>query len=149
MFSIWKAVASRGRDEMTMWRSSLSTPCTQSMVVWALIAGSTVKTWSHLFLTKRTSFARRPASAAATGDDSRPTVETVSKSTAYGMAQSPYGMSVYVARVYLGREARLAQLLGSVPRCRRAIVIAWRHPLHHDLLIETAGTRNKCLVILT
>jgi len=47
------------------------------MVVFALLAGSTEKTWSNLFFKKRASLARRPASAAATGDDSRPTVETV------------------------------------------------------------------------
>jgi hypothetical protein len=47
----------------------------------ALAAGSTVKTWSYLFLKKRASCARRPASAVATGDDSRPTVETLTKST--------------------------------------------------------------------
>jgi len=50
MFSTWKAVASRGRDEMTMSRSSLRIWCTRSMVAWALLAGSTVKTWSYLFL---------------------------------------------------------------------------------------------------
>src|SRR5215467_6580151 len=97
MFSIWKAVASRGRDEMTMSRSSLRIRCTQSMVVVALPAGSTVKTWPHLFLTKRASFARRPASAAATGDDSRPAVETLLKSTVQGTTHSRtrHGMSVY------------------------------------------------------
>ncbi|RDI68038.1 hypothetical protein DFR76_102439 [Nocardia pseudobrasiliensis] len=52
------------------------------MVDFALLAGSTVKTWSYLFLKYRASFARRPASASATGEDSRPTVDTVSKSTA-------------------------------------------------------------------
>jgi hypothetical protein len=46
MFSIWKAEASRGRDEMTISRSSLRIRCTQSIVVLALLAGSTVKTWS-------------------------------------------------------------------------------------------------------
>src|SRR5215472_7722829 len=97
MFSIWKAVASRGRDEMTMSRSCLRIRCTQSMVVVALPAGSTVKTWPHLFLTKRASFARRPASAAATGDDSRPAVETLLKSTVQGTTHSRtrHGMSVY------------------------------------------------------
>ena len=83
---------------MTMSRSSLRIRCAQSMVVVALPAGSTVKTWSYLFLTKRASFARRPASAAATGDDSSPTVETVVKSTVQGMTHSRtrHGMSVYV-----------------------------------------------------
>jgi hypothetical protein len=50
MFSTWKAVASRGRDEMTISRSSLRIRCTQSMVVLALLAGSTVKTWFVLVL---------------------------------------------------------------------------------------------------
>jgi hypothetical protein len=50
-------------------------------VVLALLAGSTVKSWSYLFL-EAASFVRRPASATASGDDSRPLVETVSKSTA-------------------------------------------------------------------
>src|SRR5215470_4203092 len=100
MFSIWKIVASRGRDEMTMPRSSLRIWRTQSMAVLALLAGSTVKTWSNLFLKKRASFARRPASAAATGDDSRPTVETVLKSTVYGMTHSRtrQRMPVYASR---------------------------------------------------
>jgi hypothetical protein len=56
-------------------------PLTQSMAARASLAGSTVKTWSYLFLKYRASFARRPASASATGDDSSPTVDTVSKST--------------------------------------------------------------------
>jgi hypothetical protein len=45
-----RPVTSRGRDEMTMPRSSLRIRCTQSMVVLALPAGSTVKTWPYLFL---------------------------------------------------------------------------------------------------
>src|SRR5512140_1310921 len=61
---------------------------TRSTAFFALAAGSTVNTWSYLFLKYRASFARRPASAAATGDDSRPTVETVLKSTVYGMLHS-------------------------------------------------------------
>jgi len=50
MPSIWNAVASRRREEMTMSRSSLRIRCTQSMVVLALLAGSTVKAWPYLFL---------------------------------------------------------------------------------------------------
>ena len=50
MCSTWKAVASSGREEMTMSRSSLRIRYTQSMLVLALLAGSTVKTWSYLFL---------------------------------------------------------------------------------------------------
>src|SRR5947209_16943648 len=92
MFSTWKLAASSGRDEMVMSRSSLRIRCTQSMVVLALRAGSTVKTWSYLFFKKRASFARRPASAAATGDDSNPTVETVSKSTVQGVIACPFLM---------------------------------------------------------
>jgi hypothetical protein len=45
-----RPVTSRGRDEMTMPRSSLRIRCTQSMVVLTLLAGSTVKTWPYLFL---------------------------------------------------------------------------------------------------
>src|SRR5262249_61820612 len=67
MFSTWKAVASSGRDEMTMSRSSVRSRRPHSMVDLALLAGSTAKTWSYLFLKTRASFARRPASAAATG----------------------------------------------------------------------------------
>jgi hypothetical protein len=66
---------------MTMSRSSFRIRCTQSIVVPASLAGSTVKSWSYLFLKYRASFARRPASASATGDDSRPVVETSLKST--------------------------------------------------------------------
>jgi len=51
MFSIWNAVASRGREEMTMSRSSLRIRCTKSIVVLALLAGSIVKTLPYLFLT--------------------------------------------------------------------------------------------------
>src|SRR6516164_1797999 len=61
MPSIWNAVASRRRDEMTMSRSSLRIRCTQSMVVLALLAGSTVKTWPYLFLKWRAWFARGPS----------------------------------------------------------------------------------------
>ena len=50
MFSTWKAVASRGGDAMTMSRSSSRMRCTQSMVSLASLAGSTVKSWSYLFL---------------------------------------------------------------------------------------------------
>src|SRR5690349_6116998 len=85
MFSTWKAVASSGRDAMTMSRSSFRIRCTQSTVSCASLAGSTVKTWSYLFLKYRASLARRPARASATGEDSRPTVETFSKSTVYAM----------------------------------------------------------------
>jgi len=40
-----------------------------------------VKSWSYSFLKYRASFARSQASASATGDDSRPMVETVAKSS--------------------------------------------------------------------
>ena len=50
MFSTSKVVASSGGDAMTMSRSSLRMRCTQSMAFLALAAGSTVKTWSYLFL---------------------------------------------------------------------------------------------------
>ena len=43
-------MASKGGDEMTMSRSSLRIRFTQSMVAWALLAGSTVKVWLYLFL---------------------------------------------------------------------------------------------------
>jgi len=46
-----------------------------------LRGGSTAKSWSYSFLKYRASFARKPARAVATGDDSRPTVDTVLKST--------------------------------------------------------------------
>src|SRR4051794_36599296 len=95
MFSTWKAVASRGREEMTMSRSSLRIRCTHSMVASASLAGSTVKSWSYLFLKYRASFARSPASGSATGEDSRPAVETTSKSTVSGMLRSP-GVGVEV-----------------------------------------------------
>src|SRR4030081_3922749 len=85
MFSSWNAVASRGRDEIMISRSSLRIRCTQSMVVLALLAGSTVKTWSYLFLKERASLARKPASAPANGDDSSPIVDTFLKSTSYAM----------------------------------------------------------------
>src|SRR6516165_2031374 len=100
MFPLWKAVASSGRDAMTMSRSSLRIRCTQSTVVLALLAGSTVKTWPHFLATKRASFARRPASAAVTGDDSRPTVETVLKSTAYDVTHCP---AILLEQVAIGR----------------------------------------------
>src|SRR5690242_9262658 len=89
MFSTWNAVASSGRDAMTIPRSSSRIRCTQSTVCCASPAGSTVNTWSYLFLKYRASFARRPASASATGDDSRPAVETVWKSTVYDMSVGP------------------------------------------------------------
>src|SRR3954462_11224083 len=68
---------------MMMSRSSLRIRCTHSIVASAVDAGSTVKTWSYLFLKYRASLARRPASASATGDDSSPVVETFTKSTTY------------------------------------------------------------------
>src|SRR3954451_7391151 len=85
MSCTWKADASSGREAMTMSRSSLRIRCTHSMVASASLAGSTVKSWSYLFLKYRASFARRPASASANGEDSRPAVETTWKSTASGM----------------------------------------------------------------
>lgn len=50
MFSTLKAETSTARDEMRMSRSSLRIRCTLAMVVLALLAGSTVKTWSYLAL---------------------------------------------------------------------------------------------------
>src|SRR4030081_2055944 len=63
----------RGDDDAAFF---LRIRFTQSRVAGALLAGSMVKTWPYLFLKYRASFARRPASAAAAGDDSRPTVDT-------------------------------------------------------------------------
>src|SRR4051812_4146381 len=85
MSSTWKAVASSGFEEITMSRSSFRMRWTQSTVSWASLAGSTVKSWSYLFLKYRASFARSPASASVTGDDSSPTVDTSLKSTLYAM----------------------------------------------------------------
>ena len=103
MFSMGSSVASSGRDEMTMSRSSFRIQCTQSMVALASLAGSTLKSMLYLLLKYRASFGHRPASAVATGDDSRPTVETVLKSTVYGMnAQS---MPVCVRPYSRGRAA--------------------------------------------
>src|SRR5690242_18902570 len=103
MFSTWKVVASSGGDSMTMSRSSLRMRCTRLIAFLALAAGSTVKTWSYLFLKYRASFARRPASAGATGDDSRPVVDTVSKSTAYDIGR-PYPSS-WAIRVSWGHSS--------------------------------------------
>src|SRR3954468_4975880 len=89
MFSTLRVVASSGGDEITMPRSSLRIRVTRSTVVLALLAGSTVKSWSYLFLKYRASLARSPARAAATGDDSRPTAETLVKSTVDDKA-APY-----------------------------------------------------------
>ena len=50
MPSTSKAVASSGREAMTMSRSSLRIRCTQSTAASASSAGSTVKSWSYLFL---------------------------------------------------------------------------------------------------
>ena len=50
MFSTWKAVASSGGEEMTMSRYSSRIRWTQTIVVLAALAGSTVNTWSYLFL---------------------------------------------------------------------------------------------------
>jgi len=50
MFPAWKAEAPKGRDEMTLPRSSLRIRCTQPVAVLALLAGSTVMTWPYLFL---------------------------------------------------------------------------------------------------
>src|SRR3954469_24821547 len=72
---------------MTMSRSSFSTRLTQSTVVLASSAGSVVKTWSYLFLKYRASFARSPASASATGDDSSPTVDTSLKPPLYAVGR--------------------------------------------------------------
>src|SRR6476469_2687886 len=90
MFSTLTSVASSGGDAMTMSRSSARILCTHLMVFLALglSAASTVKSTSYLFLKYRASFARSPASASTTGDDSSPTVETSLKSTAYDMART-------------------------------------------------------------
>jgi hypothetical protein len=53
------------------------------MVAGASAAGWTANVCPYLFLKYRASFARKPASAGATGDVSSPTVETVSKFTSY------------------------------------------------------------------
>src|SRR3954447_7445410 len=84
MPSTSKDVASSGLEPITMPRSSLRIFATQATSFLAFDAGSTVKTWSYLFLKYRASLARRPARASATGDDSRPVVETFTKSTTYG-----------------------------------------------------------------
>src|SRR4051812_9965083 len=73
---------------MTMSRSSLRIRCTHTIVSVASLAGSTAKSWSYLFLKYRASFARRPARASATGDDSRPAVDTSLKSTTPAMVDS-------------------------------------------------------------
>src|SRR4051794_12426550 len=83
MPSTWNSVASSGRDWTTIPRSSFRIRWTHSMIGFAEVAGCTVKSWSYLFLKYRASFARRPPSAAATGEDTRPTVETVVKSTVW------------------------------------------------------------------
>src|SRR3954451_11548365 len=83
MPSTSKAVASSGGELMTRSRSSARIRCTYSTTSAASSAGSTVKTWSYLFLKYRASLARRPARASATGDDSSPVVETFTKSTTY------------------------------------------------------------------
>src|SRR4051794_38754306 len=87
MPSTSNSVASSGFDVMTRSRSSRIL-FTHAIVFFALLAGSTTKTWSYLFLKYRASFARNPASAGATGDDSSPTVETSLKSTVYDMARA-------------------------------------------------------------
>src|SRR3954447_9378435 len=107
MFSTWNSVASSGGDAMTMSRSSSRIRCTHSIVFLALAAGSTVKTWSYLFLKYRASLARRPARASATGDDSRPTVETVLKSTAYAMPRKLPQRRCQAAQRHFGVRARL------------------------------------------
>ena len=50
MPSASKAVASSGVEAMTRSRSSLRIPCTHSTVAAASLAGSTVNSWSYLFL---------------------------------------------------------------------------------------------------
>jgi len=64
-----------------MPRSTPRMRCTRSIGFSALAAGSTVKTSSYLFVMQRASFARRPANASTTGDDSRSVVETLTTST--------------------------------------------------------------------
>ena len=59
-----------------------------------VLAASVVKTWSYLLLKYRASLARRPARATATGDDWRPSVETVTKSTGPDMCGSYHGPHV-------------------------------------------------------
>src|SRR5579875_618156 len=89
MFSTWNSVASSGAEAITMSRSCSRIRWTHSIVAAASSAGSTVNVWSYLFLKYRASFARRPASAGATGEDSRLTVETFSNSTAYAIVFAP------------------------------------------------------------
>jgi hypothetical protein len=60
---------------------------TRSTTSEASAAGDVVNTWPYLVLKYRASFARRPARASATGEDSRPWVETVTKSTTELMGQ--------------------------------------------------------------
>ncbi len=69
-----------------MPRSSRRIRATYSTSSGTSAAGSVVKTWSYLFRKYRASFARSPARASACGEDSRPSVETVTKSTTYDMA---------------------------------------------------------------
>src|SRR5689334_19077964 len=80
---VMKAVVSSGGDSITRSRSLFRMWCTHSTVAADSLAGSTVKTWSYLVLKYRASFARRPARASGTGDDSSPTLDTVLKSTSY------------------------------------------------------------------
>src|SRR3954463_12095522 len=82
------AVASSGLDVMTRSRSSLRMSCTHLIVAFALGAGSTGKATAYLFLKYRASLARRPARASATGELSRPTVDTSLKSTVYAIGRS-------------------------------------------------------------
>src|SRR5262245_13228428 len=93
MFSGWSSAASSGVDAITMSRSSFRILCTHLMIFLplALSAGSVLKVRSYLFLKYRASLARKPASAFVTGEDQRPTVETVAKSTSYDMGGSLFG----------------------------------------------------------
>ena len=82
MFSTWKVVASSGGEAMAMLALLLEDPV--HPVDGLLGFGGRFDREDVVVLVLEVAglVARRPASAVATGDDSRPTVETLTKSTA-------------------------------------------------------------------
>jgi hypothetical protein len=108
---------------MTVPRSSLRIRCTQSRVVPALLAGSTVKTWPYVFLKQRASF--RPQTSECGRDGGGLQEGGPDGAEIHGVGHdAPPNAPRYVrlrrARGYLGGEARGVWLRHRRPGRRRA-----------------------------
>src|SRR5262249_35037794 len=111
------------------------------MSAFDLDAGSVTKVCEYLLWKYRASLARRPASASTTGEDSRPTVETSLKSTAYDMAA---GYPWYLVRVVWSRGEAMtsSRVVRAGAVIAPAAAVGWVGPSSIELASARRTTRS-------